>query len=118
VAPAGSNPSLGVKIVAKRGFLVTFTSVGSADSGIHRIRNWAEDLYREVMQRVWGTVEPLDTATDRVWVTASSARVMGDLGLAVRRSLKKHHLFADAVVTKLTTSAESTVDEPKHAARR
>jgi hypothetical protein len=94
-------------IVARRGFLVSFAVIGREDSGVHRIRNWAEDLHRQAQQNGWGTVEKSDNAVDRVCVVASSPRDLGNLAGAVKRSLKHHKLLDDAVVEKLSGSAHS-----------
>jgi hypothetical protein len=93
--------------VARPGFLVTFAVMGREDSAVHRIRNWAEDLYRQANQNGWGTVENPDTAVDTVCVVASSPRALGNLAGAVRRSLRHHKLLDDAVVEKLSGSAQS-----------
>jgi hypothetical protein len=55
-----------------------------------------------VRRNGWGDVENPDTATDKVWVTASSARTLGDVAGAVKRTLRHHKLLEDAVVTKLS----------------
>jgi hypothetical protein len=92
--------------VAKRGFLVTFGGSGG-EPDVHRIRNWAEDLFVDARTRGYGTVENADSALDRVWVVASSGRALGDLAQAIRRSLGRHNLLDHAIVSKLTGSAES-----------
>jgi hypothetical protein len=86
--------------VGKPSFLVQFGAFEQIDSGTHRIRNWAEDLSREVAGSGWGRVENPETATNKVWVVASSACVVGELRRAVRRSLKRHKLFEKAAVRK------------------
>ena len=93
--------------MAKAGFLVSFAVISREDSGVHRIRNWAEDLHRQARQNGWGTVENPDTAVDAVCVVASSPRVLGNLAGAVKRSLRHHKLLEDAVVEKLSGSAHS-----------
>jgi hypothetical protein len=40
--------------VVKRGFSIAFPGLGEQDAGVHRIRNWAEDLFGEVRRRGWG----------------------------------------------------------------
>jgi hypothetical protein len=97
--------------VAKRGFLITFAVAPHTDTGIHRIRNWAEDLFRTVRRENWGTVSDPDTATDSVWVVAASARVTGDLAKAITRTLRNGNLLDDAVVRKLTRDEDWTEHE-------
>ena len=93
--------------MARPGFLVSFAVISREDSGVHRIRNWAEDLYRQANQNGWGTVENPDTAVDTVCVVASSSRALGNLVGAVKRSLRHHKLLEDAVVERLSGSADS-----------
>jgi hypothetical protein len=92
--------------VAKRGFLITFPASLQDETGIHRIRNWAEDVFREVTRQRWGAVEDPDTVTDRLWVIAASPRVTGDLAKLITRTLKSSHLLDDAAVTKLATDED------------
>ena len=93
--------------MARPGFLVSFAVVSRDDSGVHRIRNWAEDLHRQANQNGWGTVENPDGAVDTVCVVASSPHALGNLAGAVKRSLRHHRLLEDAVVEKLSGSAHS-----------
>jgi hypothetical protein len=88
--------------VAKRGFLITFAVALHTDTGIHRVRNWAEDLFRTVTREKWGTVEDPDGATDSIWVVAASPRMTGDLAKAITRTLRSSNLLDYAVVRKLT----------------
>lgn len=107
--------------MAKRGFLITFQAALQSDTGIHRIRNWAEDLFREVTRRRWGTVDDPDTVTDRLWVIAASPRVTGDLAKLMTRTLRDSNLLDDATVTKLATTedwADYQVSASTKAARR
>jgi hypothetical protein len=92
--------------VAKRGFLISFTATPRLPTGVHRILNWAEDLFRVVTRNGWGTVEDLDWSTDEVWVIAASPRVTGSLTAAISRTLKHSNLFDDATVTKLATDED------------
>jgi hypothetical protein len=87
--------------MANRGFLITFVHPGGQPPDSHRIRNWAEDLLVAAETNGWGTVANPDTATDRVWALASSDRTLGDLGQAVRRTLRHHNLLDEATVTKI-----------------
>lgn len=96
--------------MAKRGFQIVFPDIGPA--GIHRIRNWAENLYWEVSRKGWGTVEDLDRATDTVWVFASSARVTGDLAKAIRRTLRHAHLLEQATIAKFSVADPNRSADP------
>jgi hypothetical protein len=91
-----------VSNVAKRGFLITFSVTGDQAVATDRIRNWAEDLLGDIRRNLWGDVDHPDTAIDKVWVSASSPRTMGDLAGAVKRTLRRHRLLDVAVVTKLS----------------
>ena len=93
--------------MAKPGFLVSFAGISRDDSRVHRIRNWAEDLYLQANRNGWGTVENLDAAVDTVCVVASSPRALGNLAGAIKRSLRHHNLLEDAVVEKLSGSLGS-----------
>jgi hypothetical protein len=107
--------------VAKRGFLIKFGARLRTDTGVHRIRNWAEDLFRTVKREQWGAVDDPDECTDTVWVVAASPRVTGDLAKAIRRALKNSNLLDDAVVTKLSKNNDWTEYEAhlsQHSARR
>ena len=87
--------------MATPGFLVSFAVISRDQAGLHRIRNWAEDLHQQAARNGWGTVENPDTAVDAVCVVASSPRALGDLAGAVKRTLRQHKLLEDAVVEKL-----------------
>ena len=92
--------------MANRGFLITFVYPGGQPPDSHRIRDWAEDLLVAAHTNGWGTVTNPDTATDQVFVMASSDRALGDLGQAVRRTLRHHNLLEEATVTKVSGAAE------------
>jgi hypothetical protein len=88
------------------GFSVTFTPPVLDGAYIHRVRNWAEELFREVHRRQWGAVEDIDRSTDTVWVLAASPKVTGDLAKEIHRSLRRGNLLQDATVRKLTTTED------------
>ena len=88
-------------MVARQGFCVAFTG-----EHVSRIRDWAEELFREVTRQRWGTVEDIDRSTDRVWVVAASKRVTGDLAKAILRTLRHSHLLDVATVRKLRSDVD------------
>ena len=89
-------------VVAKRAFLITFAVIGHEGTGVHRTRNWAEDVQRDIGRHRFGNVENPDTATDKVWIRMSSPRVRGDLAGAIQWSLRHHNLLEDAVVARVS----------------
>jgi hypothetical protein len=86
--------------VAKPGFLVSFAGVGTQHVPVHRVRDFAEDLQREVERQAWGTVENPDTARDTVEVTAATFRALGNVAGAINRSLRRQRLLESAMVTR------------------
>jgi hypothetical protein len=88
-----------------KGFIVSFPDVGGDTAAhVHRVRNWAEDLWHEAHDKGWGIVENADTATDRVSVAVANGRKLGDMSQAIRRSLRKHNLLKEALIAKAPTS--------------
>ncbi len=94
VGPAGHRQSVYGIVSATEGGRMNRAGVRAGDIpvGVDRIRNWAEDLLE---------VEIPDTAIERVSVLASSARTLGDVAHAVKRTLRHHNLLQDAIVTRL-----------------
>jgi hypothetical protein len=87
--------------MATKGFIVSFQSLpGDSATVVDRVRNWAEDLWREVHDHGWGVVENPDTATDAVTVTVAGGRSLGAVAAAIRRSLRRHNLLGAALITK------------------
>ena len=73
----------------------------SADVGyIHRVRNFAEDLFRQIELTGEGTVRDINRATDRLEIHIRKSQQLGHGLEVIRRELDRHHLAADATVRR------------------
>ena len=69
--------------------------------GISRIRNFAEDLYRDLHAAGLGDVPNEGTATDEVNVDVSATRHLSRVLKAITLQLRKHNLEGDTVVSRV-----------------
>jgi hypothetical protein len=76
---------------------ITFTSA-EAEAGLltSRVRNFAEDLQRELDREHVGKVENMDTAVSAVMVHVESTRKLG-VALTLARAMLRRHNFIDNV---------------------
>lgn len=73
----------------------------TADTGyVGRVRNLAEDLYRQIELAGEGTVSDVDRATDRLEVSIHKSQHLGHGLEVIRRELDRHNLAADATVRR------------------
>jgi hypothetical protein len=85
----------------RRGYVIRFAGVRSpGDYLVHRVHNFTEDLQVDLQRHGWGTVDNPDTATDAVFVTPSSERMLGEVARAIRRALRHHQLSDESVVAR------------------
>lgn len=63
---------------------------------VHRVRNFAEDLERELHRSGLGRVENMDQAEFQVFVSVSANRVFGAVMAAARAQAKRHNLTEGA----------------------
>ena len=74
----------------------------SGDLGyVHRVRNFAEDLYRQIQLTGLGTVQDIDRATDLVLVEIHHSRDLGTVRGILKKEIQRHHYGPDAVVQRL-----------------
>ena len=66
----------------------------------HRVRNFAEDLYRQIQLTGMGTVADIDRAIDVVTVLVGTARHFGAVQGVIRKALQRHKFEHEAVVTR------------------
>jgi hypothetical protein len=80
---------------------ITIEFPPSDDIGyIHRVRNFAEDLFRQIELTGEGTVRDIDRATDLLEVRIRRSQQLGHGLDVIRRELDRHHLAADATVRR------------------
>ncbi len=70
------------------------------ESGLHRVRNFAEELSLALRRQGVGSLpmEQADTTTDRLEITAIPARKLRRLLAFTMRLLVKHHLDKEAAL--------------------
>ena len=85
----------------KAGYVIRFAGVRSpGDYLVHRVHNFTEDLQLDLQRHGWGLVDNPDTATDAVFVTSASDRMLGEVGRAIRRALRHHRLLDEGSVSR------------------
>lgn len=68
------------------------------DSNVHQIRNFAEDLDRQLQAQQLGRVENSDSAVGLIVVAVVSGRMFGKLLSVTRATLKRHNLLSDVTL--------------------
>ena len=63
---------------------------------IHRVRNFAEDLARDLDRARLGEVENMDEAELQVFVLIPASRLFGEAATAARAQAKRHNLIEGA----------------------
>jgi hypothetical protein len=80
-------------------FTITFPA--EKDSNFtHRVRNFAEDIYREIETTGLGAVCDIDQARDAVWFELNDSHDVGHARKILRRELENHRLTIDATVAE------------------
>lgn len=64
-----------------------------------RVFYFAEALWRPVVNAGLGTLHDIEHARETIRIDVASSRHVGDVKLAVRKTLKRHNLFDDAIIT-------------------
>ena len=85
--------------MSKHTLIVAFPTLQGLQN-VHRIRNFAEVMYRLYMHNQRGIVEDMDAITDEFRIFIPKARFLGQVLKTLNDELKKHHLFEDAIVSK------------------
>lgn len=67
---------------------------------IHRVRNFAEDLYHKIEVAGMGTVPDIDGVTDQISIEIAQTRHIGVVATIVNKERHRHGFETDAVVTR------------------
>ena len=80
--------------------LIKFTSTQPERSFVHRIRNFGEDLDRDVLQDRYAStsLEEIDKATSEIRVQIPSAKSGGRTVATIKKLLKQHLLVETATI--------------------
>ena len=66
---------------------------------IHRVRNCAEDLQREIVRKGYGSLGDIDSATDSITVTLTKRQQYATAQAVIEKTLVLHHFFDDTEIT-------------------
>lgn len=81
---------------------ITFPRPVSDVSGfVHRVRNFAEDLERELSRDGSGQVENMDQAELQVFVRITASRMFGSVSSAARAQAKRHNISEGATFERM-----------------
>ena len=89
-----------LRFAMNHGIHVEFADAKQDRDLIHRIRNFAEDLERELNRDGLGTVLNANTATDRVAIAVVRASLIGASRKVIVSELKRHNLDGSASVMR------------------
>jgi hypothetical protein len=82
------------------GYQVTFSYPFPGGTEVHRIRNWAEDVARQLQTAQLGDVPDMDSATTHVTVRALKRSHLSKALAVIRLSLRRHNLSDYATVVR------------------
>lgn len=80
-------------------FTIIFPS-GRETGFTHRVRNFAEEIYRQIEKTGLGIVSDTDQVRDEVWFELSDSHEVGHARKILRLELDNHRLTSDATVTE------------------
>lgn len=67
---------------------------------VHRLQNFAEDLYLKIARPGLGSVRDIDSIIDCAEVEVNAKRFLGKVSEQIHKALVRHN-FADAIVYKV-----------------
>lgn len=77
-------------------YVVRFSEPNTEET-LHRVRNFAEDVFRSLRDDGLGTVPNMDTAVNEVHVEVRLKRQAGRVGQILRRHLRDHRFSAATI---------------------
>jgi hypothetical protein len=80
--------------------VVTVAAAQCNASLVSRLRDTAEDLYREFMAQTIIEIPDMDSATTQLHIHLHATRHLGDVSAFLKKSLRRHGLAEHAVLTR------------------
>jgi hypothetical protein len=86
--------------MSKPAYIIRFPSSPSTEL-VHRVQNWAEDVFLALRDESLGAVPNMDTATTEVRIEVAASRHLGRVLQILRLHLARHNLAESASVSRV-----------------